>query len=717
MTDNQTPSEELLLRSVSALLEAPVPQAPLAQALAAARRALGEATAKDADGKRFANRAWRTLMRHKRLTFSAAAAVVVGIGIAAFLAVAVVHPAVAFSEVLKKMSSVQTMHARITYRGKTGEVWAKRPNKLRIDYADGTYDISNGPTMWTVDPQANEAVQKPSFLYRDAQRRGQDVLDVLVDLPHSDNFSGFFSEGPVSRTRRDGKAYNVYRMDMEQGETKFHFEALVDAKTHLLHSMKLDRHKADKRQTLFALTMLDLDKPIPDEKFIFKPAEGMKVTIEEARERPTPAAAGKGSTLSGRIVWASSRKPVGGARLTIRGEHLGPGPDGKSRRKYFVRAETDRDGRWKAAGAPAGKISLSVRSWELNWPAVPTFQSNVGSAMRPAIRADGRSDYAGLNFEVYKPGEYLARITINVTDENGKPVPGVGANLVGRNSNYQQHVYAARGKQFTDARGRFQAANIWPTDQPVRVILSCKDSPAPYAAWAAMSGPFVVKPKASHHFDMVLPLARQVRLKVVDPAGKPVEGLSVQVISGVEGWAFHLLPLSRGPKAETLRTDGSGLVTIGWLAPDRTASVILKRPSQDTRWPRHPLASACLTLKGPKGTEPGEATVTFDERPIRIEGTVESPPVLPGAKLKYVRCLAGLHRWSWISRVSEGAFVLQGLPPGRVRLGLEFAPSRLGPREDLSPDCRPALHLEPGHTYTVKITGNRVKLIEKKPAP
>lgn len=253
-------------------------------------------------------------MRHKRLTFSAAAAVVVGIGIAAFLGVAVVHPAVAFSEVLKKMSSVQTMHARITRKGKTAEAWAKRPNKLRIDYADGTYEISNGPTMWTVDPHANEAVQKPSFLYRDAQRRGQDVLDLLVDLPHSDDLSGFFSEGPVGRTRRDGKTYNVYRMDMdlERGETKFHFEALVDAKTHLLHSMKLDRHKADKRQTLFALTMLDLDKPIPEEKFIFKPAEGMKVTIEEAPERPTPAAAGKGSTLSGRIVWASTRKPVGG---------------------------------------------------------------------------------------------------------------------------------------------------------------------------------------------------------------------------------------------------------------------------------------------------------------------------------------------------------------------------------------------------------------------
>lgn len=401
--------------------------------------------------------------------------------------------------------------------------------------------------------------------------------------------------------------------------------------------------------------------------------------------------------------------------MTIRGEHLGPGPDGKSRREYFVRAETDRDGRWKAAGAPAGRISLSVRSWELNWPAVPTFQSNVGSAMRPAVRADGRSDYGGLNFEVHKPQDYFARITINVTDENGKPIAGVRGGLYGRAWDYQQHIYAARGQQFTDERGTFRAANIWPTDEPVRVSLGCKDYPGPYAAWAVMSEPFVVKPKASHHFDMVLPLARQVRLKVVDPDGKPVEGLSVQVTGGVEGWTFHLLPLIRDRKEETLRTDGGGLVTIGWLAPDRAASVILKRPSQDKRWPRHPLASACLTLKGPKGTEPGEATATFDERPIRIEGTVESPLVLPGAKLGYVYGSPGTDRHSWAAKLKDGSFVLEGLPPGEVRLGFRFYTRE--PRRIPWTDCKPALRLEPGHTYTVKITGDRVELIEKKPSP
>lgn len=712
MNENHAISDELLRRAVSALLAAPVPQAPLAGALDQARRALARAVDEEHAGA--ASRIWGTLMRHKRITFSAAAAVVVAAGLAAFLAVALVRPPLAFSEVLTRFSAVQALHARITRTGKTGEVWVKRPNKLRIDYADGTYEISNGPTMWTVDPKANEAVQKPSFIFRDAQRRGKDVLDVLAELPHSDDFSGFFSEGPVGRTRRDGKSYHVYRMELQQGETKFHFEALVDAKTHLLHSMKLDRQKADERQTLFALTVLELDGPIADDKFTFTPAEGMEVTVDKPPEPPAqPAAAGKGSALSGRIVWASSGKPVGGARLTISGEQLQRGPDGIARRTYLRRAETDRDGRWKAAGAPEGKTSILVRSWELDWPAVPTFEGNVGSAMRPAVHVDGRSEYGGLDFKVFKPGEHLARITMNVTDEKGKPVRDVRAGLYGRGWDYQQHIYAARGQQFTNERGTFQAADIWPTDEPVRVSLGCKDYPGPYAAWAALSEPFVVKPKGSYHFDMVLPLARQVRLKVVDPGGKPVEGLSVKVLGGVEGWATHLLPLIRGQKGQVLRTDRNGQVTVGWLAPDRAATVTLARVPPGKRWPRNPLASACFQLTGPKGLEPGEVTITFDDRPIRIQGTLQSPAVPAGAKLGWVHGSAGLDSESWIAKPRNGSFALEGLPPGEARLEYRYSSREAEGTARVS--CGPALRLEPGHVYTVKITGRRVEVTGSKP--
>ena len=72
---------------------------------------------------------------------------------------------VAFADVLEKMAEVQTLHVKVNFGGKSGEAWAKRPNMIRINYADGTYEISNGPRLWVVDEKANKAVEKPSSYY------------------------------------------------------------------------------------------------------------------------------------------------------------------------------------------------------------------------------------------------------------------------------------------------------------------------------------------------------------------------------------------------------------------------------------------------------------------------------------------------------------------------------------------------------------------------
>ena len=715
MNDSETRSEELLTQAVSALLETPVSEDGLAEALAQTRKALSSRCSQDASDTSIKNRIWRTLMRHKQLALSSAAGIVICATVGIFLAVDLVAPSVAFSEVLKKMASVQTLHATMTRNGITSEIWAKRPNKLRMHHVNGTYEIGNGPTLWVVYPKDNKAVQKPSYFFRDAQRLGVDVLDMVAGLQLTHNFSGFFSQEPVETIERDGKTLLVYRMELR--EPKVRSEAFVDAESHLLKSLTVTMEKeGNRRHKVFAITILDVDKPMPDEKFVFKPTKGMKVTASKPPPPKPDLARGQGSTLSGRIVWASNNKPVGGAKLNFHGETRRNKADAAGRRYFRARARTDRNGRWELPGVPADTIGVRVRSWELEWPSVPSFKSNTGSLKNPTVRVDGKSRYRDLDFRVYRPEDFYARITINVTDEDGKPVAGASARLLGRGWKYQQSIYADRadrGRWNTGADGKFKPSNIWRTDKPVRIHLGYRRSPDPYATWTGLSKPFVVRSKQSYHFDLVLPFERQVKLKVVDRAGKPVEGLSVKALGSIEETVTQIFPLV-GNNEKPLLTDSDGLVTIGQLAPGKEATVTLRRLSPDRTLSMRPLSSAFFAVKGPKARKPGEREVVYDDRPIRIEGTVELLPETANAKLVYVYCVAGRERYGWLARPKEGAFALDGVPPGNVRLGyrLHVSGERSGTAGKM--DCEGAIRTEPGHVYTVKIIGRRVEVIGKR---
>ncbi len=225
----------------------------------------------------------------------------------------------------------------------------------------------------------------------------------------------------------------------------------------------------------------------------------------------------------------------------------------------------------------------------------------------------------------------------------------------------------------------------------------------------------MVKSRQSYHFDMVLPFGRQMNLKVVDRAGKPVEGLSVKVLAGIEGWVTEVFPLGGGIE-KPLLTGDDGLVTISQLAPEKEATVILKRLPPGKVRSRRPVSSAMFTVKGPKGRKPGELEVVFDDRPIRIEGTVELPPIAANARLGYVYCIAGRERLGWLANPKDGAFSLEGVPPGNVRLGYRLYGSggNGGATVDLDMDCKETIRTEPGHVYTVKIIGRRLTVIGKR---
>lgn len=622
--------------------------------------------------------------------------------------------ALAFGEVLENLARVQTLHAKWDKNGKQAEVWAKRPNMLRMEYDNGTYGISNGPEMWIVDEKNNKVTHTSSWYFKDAQRRGIDVVDALARMQYTDDLSGFFSEGPTKRITQNGRLFDVYQMELDEYGNRIEFEALVDCETHLIHSMRVKILKDKHPEQVLELVILDYDQPIPDSKFIFEPTERIQVIVEEPEDMEPVAVQTEGSTLSGRVVWASTGKPVGGARLTFGGAKKRDS-DGVWRSKFFVRAETDRHGFWQISGAPKGPIDIRVRSWELEWPAMPMFATNAGSPLHPRIVVDGQSDYGGLDFKVCKPKNFFARITINVTNEDGEPIEGVGGLLayVGDDFKMHQHIYAVpRKQQFTGADGQFDAADIWPTNRPVQIQLGHRsDLGSTYVTRDGQTEPFVIEPKESYHFDIVLPYPRWMKVHVVDPENRPLEDVSVMLLDK-RGFPFYPLNWIQEP----IFTNAEGLVDVGGMAPGEDLIIALERLGPDEKDPRNPLASACIPSAAPSDTDKPISTVVLDERPIYIEGTADS--VLQLKKGFVSVCLEagklGTVQIPFLSTTfdNSGRFILKGVPAGHIRPVYTYMTS-VGCRKMVGE----VVTTEPGNTYVIKTDEQGVQLIDKKPNP
>ncbi len=655
----------------------------------------------------------RRFIMNRFTKFAAAAAIVIAVLVGIHRFGGTIHgTSLVFGEVLENLARVQTLHARLITNGKEAEVWAKRPNMLRFDYTDGKYEISNGPTIWVVDVKNNKATQKPSWYYKDAQGRGIDVLDTLVQMEYTDNFSGFFSEGPTRQIKKNNKLHDVYQMKLDEYGNRIEFEALVDSEMHLIESMKIEIYEATELTQSFELSILDYDQPIPDSMFVFEPSEGMQVVVKEPEDSEQVPMQTDGSTLSGRIIWASSRKPVSGARLTFWGGRIERTPEGKSKHKYFVRAETDRNGDWQITGAPAPSVRMSVRSWEFEWPAMPTFTTNVGSPLHPRIVVDGQSEYSGLNFKVYKPKDLYARITIDVKDENGNPVEGASALLLYTETgswSMHQHVYATpRKRQFSGPNGKFDNAIIWPSIYPVKLSVGPRDPNCPYPIRSISTDePFIIQPKQHYHFDIVLPYKREMTVKVVDSDHKPLEGVSVSVL---DQNALPVFPLRARDPAEILFTDSGGLADVSGMFPGEDIIIALKSLDSTQPDPEKPLAFACVPATAPKNRDKPIVEVIFNDRPIIVQGSLAFDSKVDSAWV-FVRVTGEPGDTSSMmvlrTKVDEdGKFLLQGVPAGKIRICCSCRIGRDSRRDEGT------ITTEPGNSYTVKFNEQGLQLIK-----
>ena len=138
------------------------------------------------------------------LAASAVTAVTAAVVFFSVLSTATAIPA---EKVLSSINQADSLHLSITRDGITSDIWTQKPNKLRWNNPDGTYQIAHGKQLWLVDEKANRArsTVSPYFLGGEGASGGLDVL-ALLDLPRPKRpdrsaIRAFVQAGP---TRRQG---------------------------------------------------------------------------------------------------------------------------------------------------------------------------------------------------------------------------------------------------------------------------------------------------------------------------------------------------------------------------------------------------------------------------------------------------------------------------------------------------------------------------------
>ncbi len=194
------------------------------------------------------------------LAAAAAAVLLAGIGLSWWLAVRDANPA--FARVLEETAHARSLHGQLVREGKTFEFWAETPGRLRRDNPDGTYQIASDGKLWRIDERANRATSGQSPYHRDGDRSELDLL-ALLELPAKPDGPSLADSRPVGETQRDGLDCLVYHLEVPAREGPIEIEALVNRRTHLLHSMQAKEQGKDGARPLAELRVLAYNEADP----------------------------------------------------------------------------------------------------------------------------------------------------------------------------------------------------------------------------------------------------------------------------------------------------------------------------------------------------------------------------------------------------------------------------------------------------------------------
>ncbi|KKK59652.1 hypothetical protein LCGC14_3032250, partial [marine sediment metagenome] len=172
----------------------------------------------------------------------------------------------ALGNVLDKIAAAETLQLEITRDGKSSRLWAKQPQKLRLNEADGTYKIALGGRLWSIDEKANRATSGPSPYFRN-DKPGLDLL-ALLELPDRSHEEDFLQQRPAERVQRDGVECDVYRIEIPAADGTIRLEAIVDAATRRLRSVETKSDRNGQLRPIAKVTMLAVNEPVDEELFV-----------------------------------------------------------------------------------------------------------------------------------------------------------------------------------------------------------------------------------------------------------------------------------------------------------------------------------------------------------------------------------------------------------------------------------------------------------------
>jgi hypothetical protein len=158
-------------------------------------------------------------------------------------------------------------------------------------------------------------------------------------------------------------------------------------------------------------------------------------------------------------------------------------------------------------------------------------------------------------------------------------------------------------------------------------------------------------------------------VQVVDAQGRPLEGICVSLLDGEWGGAFS--PPSYQLEDQTF-SDSDGLVHGSGLLPGEEILIALKRldANEPDLW--NPLVANLTPVTAPMDRSVPLVQITFDDRPIAVEGKVDPGfPIDRAYVVAYVTGQPGDLRHMPFVRVATdtyGRFTLRGVPAGRIRL-------------------------------------------------
>ena len=233
--------------------------------------------------------------------------------------------------VLTHLSNAESLHLKLVRLGQPSDVWVAKPNRLRWNRPDGTYQIDDGKQLWDVNEQENQAVPQASQ-YFDADQSRLDLLR-LLDVKKPQDQAAVLAERPRGQVTDDGVLCDIYRWTAPSTEDPLQVEAVVGVADQMLRALRTHVVREGRPELVNQLVVASVNVPVNEELF----QVGATLTVD--------GRIGKVTDCQGLV----SVKPVAHSRWTPIEQHLVLKP------RDWVRTDL------RGANAAALRLAKSIR--------------------------------------------------------------------------------------------------------------------------------------------------------------------------------------------------------------------------------------------------------------------------------------------------------------------------------------------------------------------